>query len=286
MIQACFFRPFLVTLMFVVSVCLASAQTANLPVEQEAVPLLEVPSVEETDISPEALAILLVPMTAEDLSGLAAVWQGHLKGALEDLAQLNISLQAAEGAAAETLRSELENAVEAQRFIRDGYAAVLTAWEAKGAASEDLQPHLDYLRALSAASLRTTDAKTLLSLAADWATSWDGGLGVILQILALVVAVWVMMFVARMVQRVAKRGLSNVPSLSKLLRSFVLRSVYWFTLALGILVVLAFFGVNVTPLFAVFGGLSFILGFALQDTLGNLASGLMIMILKPFDTGA
>ena len=48
---------------------------------------------------------------------------------------------------------------------------------------------------------------------------------------------------------------------------------------------LGFFGVNVTPLFAVFGGLSFILGFAMQDTLGNLASGLMIMILKPFDTG-
>ncbi len=45
------------------------------------------------------------------------------------------------------------------------------------------------------------------------------------------------------------------------------------------------FGVNITPIFAVLGGLSFILGFALQDTLGNMASGLMIMILKPFDKG-
>lgn len=60
---------------------------------------------------------------------------------------------------------------------------------------------------------------------------------------------------------------------------------YWATFVLGILIVLGLFGINVTPLFAVFGGLSFILGFALQDTLGNLASGLMIMILKPFDTG-
>jgi small conductance mechanosensitive channel len=33
------------------------------------------------------------------------------------------------------------------------------------------------------------------------------------------------------------------------------------------------------------GGASFILGFAMQETLGNLASGLMIMVLKPFDTG-
>jgi small conductance mechanosensitive channel len=33
------------------------------------------------------------------------------------------------------------------------------------------------------------------------------------------------------------------------------------------------------------GGASFILAFAFQDTLGNLASGLMIMINRPFDEG-
>ena len=39
------------------------------------------------------------------------------------------------------------------------------------------------------------------------------------------------------------------------------------------------------PLFAVLGGASFIIAFAMQETLGNLASGLMIMINKPFDVG-
>jgi small conductance mechanosensitive channel len=42
-------------------------------------------------------------------------------------------------------------------------------------------------------------------------------------------------------------------------------------------------GVDATPLFAVIGGASFITAFALQDTLGNLAAGLMIMINRPFD---
>jgi small conductance mechanosensitive channel len=70
-----------------------------------------------------------------------------------------------------------------------------------------------------------------------------------------------------------------------MLKRFIATTVYWVVFVLGILVVLALFGVNVTPLFAVLGGLSFILGFALQETLGNLASGLMIMVLKPFDTG-
>jgi small conductance mechanosensitive channel len=43
--------------------------------------------------------------------------------------------------------------------------------------------------------------------------------------------------------------------------------------------------VNVTPLFALVGGASFILAFAMQDTLSNLAAGLMIMINHPFDEG-
>jgi small-conductance mechanosensitive channel len=39
------------------------------------------------------------------------------------------------------------------------------------------------------------------------------------------------------------------------------------------------------PVFALVGGLSFILAFALQSNLGNIASGLMIMAYKPFDVG-
>ncbi len=94
-----------------------------------------------------------------------------------------------------------------------------------------------------------------------------------------------MFFVAGLARRAAKRGLDKVPNISKLLVSFVLVMVYWLTFSVGIMFTLALFGVNITPLFAVFGGASFILGFALQEVLGNLASGLMLMILKPFDMG-
>ena len=44
-------------------------------------------------------------------------------------------------------------------------------------------------------------------------------------------------------------------------------------------------GVNVGALLAVIGGASFIIGFALQDTLGNFASGVMLLIYRPFDVG-
>lgn len=51
------------------------------------------------------------------------------------------------------------------------------------------------------------------------------------------------------------------------------------------IVLLANLGVNVTGLIAGLGIMGIILGFALQDTLGNLASGLFILFNKPFEVG-
>lgn len=60
---------------------------------------------------------------------------------------------------------------------------------------------------------------------------------------------------------------------------------FWLFIVTGVLVVLASVDIDVTPLLALIGGASFILAFAFQDTLGNLASGLMILINQPFDEG-
>ena len=51
----------------------------------------------------------------------------------------------------------------------------------------------------------------------------------------------------------------------------------------GILMALSILGVQIGPLMAALGAGGFIVGFALQDTLGNFASGLMIMVYRPFD---
>lgn len=55
--------------------------------------------------------------------------------------------------------------------------------------------------------------------------------------------------------------------------------------AVLIVVVLGRLGVDVGPIVAGLGVTGFILGFAFQETLGNLASGLMIAINEPFKVG-
>ena len=61
--------------------------------------------------------------------------------------------------------------------------------------------------------------------------------------------------------------------------------IYWLTIVVGLMIALSALGVDITPVFALFGGGAFILAFAMQETLGNLAAGLMIMINRPFDEG-
>jgi small conductance mechanosensitive channel len=256
--------------------------------EQEVVVLEDnnlLEEVVEKTIPADDLEILLVPLTAEELSDVAGSWQGYVRSQLEDVAQINLQLRSASGEQEASLRSQLSSLSESGSDFLNNYRLVLEAWTLKGAKAEELEPHTDYILALKAGALKTTDLQTLFQNAWTWLFSWDGGVGVLMAALGVLLAVWAMMFVARMMRRITERGLGKIPTISRMLKRFIATTVYWVVFVLGILVVLALFGVNVTPLFAVLGGLSFILGFALQETLGNLASGLMIMVLKPFDTG-
>ena len=72
---------------------------------------------------------------------------------------------------------------------------------------------------------------------------------------------------------------------SELLKTFVNNIVRRIILFVGLLTALSSIGVNVGALLALVGGSAFIIGFALQDTLGNFAAGLMLLIYRPFDVG-
>ena len=277
--------------LFLSIVTLTGAYSANAQETMDAPEVVEVEqdelldNVVDTSISGEDLEILLVPLTAEELSDVAGTWQGIVRSQLEEVAQISLGLRTASGEQEGDLRSQLASLSDSGSALLNNYRLVLEAWTLKGAKAEDLQPHTDYILALKAGALKTTDFQTLFQNAWAWLFSWEGGVGLLMAILGVLLAVWAMMFVARMVRRVTERGLEKIPTISRMLKRFIATAVFWAVFVLGILVVLALFGVNVTPLFAVLGGLSFILGFALQETLGNLASGLMIMVLKPFDTG-
>ncbi|MCB9916043.1 MAG: mechanosensitive ion channel family protein [Planctomycetes bacterium] len=72
---------------------------------------------------------------------------------------------------------------------------------------------------------------------------------------------------------------------SELLKKFFVGIVQKLVFVVGLLIALGQVGVDTGPLLAGVGVVGFVVGFALQDTLGNFAAGIMILLYRPFDVG-
>ena len=89
-----------------------------------------------------------------------------------------------------------------------------------------------------------------------------------------------------MVKRLAGRALaSSRLHASKLLQDLFVSMAGKAVFLIGLLIALAQVGVQIGPVLAGLGIVGFIIGFALQETLSNFASGVMILIYRPFDVG-
>jgi len=87
--------------------------------------------------------------------------------------------------------------------------------------------------------------------------------------------------IAAAVRKALARGIKSNALLTNFVISVITKTLWAFLLV----TVLGRLGVNVGPLIAGLGVTGFILGFAFQESLGNLASGLMIAVNAPFKVG-
>ena len=88
------------------------------------------------------------------------------------------------------------------------------------------------------------------------------------------------------VQRLVRRALAASPlGLSSLLQGMIVSAAGNLLRVVGLLIALSQIGFALGPVLAGFGIAGFIAGFALQETLANFASGVMILIYRPFDVG-
>ena len=85
--------------------------------------------------------------------------------------------------------------------------------------------------------------------------------------------------------RTTRSTLKRSGKINALLENFLCSVVNKSCWALLLMVVLQRLGVNIAPLIAGLGVTGFILGFAFQESLGNLAAGMMIAINQPFQVG-
>ena len=142
-----------------------------------------------------------------------------------------------------------------------------------------------YIEAVKGVEVDTSDWQSLRTTAIAWLVSEEGGQRLGKHLLKFFLIIFLFWLLSLVLGKLAGKAMSLASNASQLLRKFVQKAIRGVTIAFGIIFGLAALEINVLPLLALIGAAGFVIAFALQDTLSNFASGLMIMFYKPFDIG-
>lgn len=142
-----------------------------------------------------------------------------------------------------------------------------------------------YIAAVSGITVEVSDYESTITRVKAWLTADEGGLRWARNIalfFAYVLGSWIL---SKIVRNVLSRSIGLASSTSRLLRNFVIDTSARAVMVVGLLAGLSALEIDLAPLLAVIGAAGFVVAFALQGTLSNFASGLLIMVNKPFDIG-
>jgi small conductance mechanosensitive channel len=260
---------------------------------------------EEPAIEPAALSLLLLPLTVGEVENEIAAWQGLLQKTVSDLAGVQFKLRkiaAIEDAEAsgeepppgalvgpdvaaadkEALTERAGDLLAQRSALLTRFEVVLKAFEKKGG---DPAGYRRYAKAVSGIKADWKDPGSIWKTLRTWAFSEEGGVALAKRVAMfaglLVVAYLVGVAVSWLLWalfRIFRIG-------SKLLRRFMVQWSRRIVFVIGAIMGLSALGLNITPLLAAIGATGFVVGFALQNTLSNFASGILIMTQHPFDVG-
>ena len=136
-----------------------------------------------------------------------------------------------------------------------------------------------------------TDTGVAVSLAGraiERTTNWllDSGPKFLLRLLVFFGIIVIFHYAKRMVRSALTQALSvSKVDLSELAKRMITSTISNLVMIIGLMIALSQLGISLGPLLAGLGIAGFIVGFALQDSLSNFASGVMILLYRPYDVG-
>jgi small conductance mechanosensitive channel len=265
----------------------------------------------------EELKLLVTPLPKTQLLVEADAWQVLLQNKAQEIAEFEIAVErrnqaieasevmaeeephaadtakqqqeVTEGAKVELLE-EVTTLRQERTALSDRLGVVLDEIERKtdDADAETLaimQDHRLYASAISGIRVNVEDSTSAWISVKGWLVSDEGGKRWALNIarfLGILVAAWIL---SGFFSSLIRRALGTIEGTSRLLERFLVKSVRWIVMAVGLIMALAALEISIGPLLAVVGAAGFVIAFALQDSLSNFASGMMILFFKPFDEG-
>ena len=188
-----------------------------------------------------------------------------------------------------TLQQEREDLIKNLTLLRTNknntltrFQLVLEAWEVKGGDTVDFQL---YAKALTGTNLDLTDGDAAWLTVHGWFFSNDGGIRWLTNIIKFMLALVIVAILSMSIGKIVDSAVNRNKKVSILLKQFIAVSVRRVILTIGFIMSLTLIEINVAPLLALIGAAGLVVGLALQGTLSNFASGMLILIYRPFDVG-
>jgi small conductance mechanosensitive channel len=162
----------------------------------------------------------------------------------------------------------------------DRFNVVLAELKAKGGQTEEFNT---YIKAVSGIKIDVTDSSAMWITITGWLMSPEGGFRWGVNIIQFVVIVIVFYLLSIVAAKAAQKISPKSKHFSSLLRDFLVLSARRLVLFIGFFVGLSALEINIGPVLAIIGAAGFVIAFALQNSLSNFASGILMLIYRPFD---
>jgi small conductance mechanosensitive channel len=117
-----------------------------------------------------------------------------------------------------------------------------------------------------------------LNMGKEWLVT--NGPGVVLALLILIVGRWLAMWFASIGKKAMNRG-----GVEETLSRFLSKLIYYALLTAVLIAAADQVGINTTSFLAIMGAAGLAIGLALKDSLANFASGVMLILFRPFKVG-
>ena len=249
-----------------------------LELSTEQVLLLKKLEIDETSLREKAVRTLT--WFGEEMIGLIHLHQHGLK--------MLAARQAADGTDADLIQAARFESERLQLSVTRLRGVVAQLDRLGGDTLEMRRTLIEEQGSLALALVDTDIASVLYAEATTKLKDWlaSSGVNTLLSVFLFIAILVAARGLAGVARRVTGRALRHSDqSISQLLKETLISMAGTVVFLIGVLVALSQVGVSVTPMIAGLGVVGFIVGFALQDTLSNFASGAMILAYRPFDTG-
>jgi len=262
----------------------------------------------------DELKVRLIPLTSEALFIEANAWFKQLEKTIHELSKEklevkkeNLVLEAESDSPASagnnddtettnTALADKDRTLEKIAEIREHRTVLIDRLEAvldeitrkiglgdEGKEKEEVLIYRRYIESVGGIHVDVSDTKTARSTIVNWLTSKEGGIRWAKHIRNFLLAVLGFWLIGILVSKAVEKALKLTTNTSVIMKKFIVVMLRRVIIFIGVLIGLSAMEVNTAPVLAIIGATGFVVAFALQDTLSNFASGLMIMFYKPFD---